>query len=571
MPRLGKTSVKNDLSDRAHNHWESPLRQRCQTAESMRVRSNGILFLVGILLTLPAFAQTPAPKPAPGAEESKLAEKPIGDPLGRSTPYGTVQGFLKAAENHDYERAAEYLDSKQPSEQKQELARQLKLIMDRGLAVNLDTLSREPEGKLEEGLRNTRELVGVAQIGSESLEILLDRIQRGAKPPIWLFSAQTLLSVPAIAEKIRPAWMELYLPKILREKRLLSLQLYRWVAALVAIPLFLIISWLLTRALGFALGRAVRRLTSERGPLPDLGVRGPIRLLIFALLIRLGSKFAVSLSARQFWTRVATVVGVLALVWLYIRLTDALAAVMARRLRGTNVPGRIAVLQLLQGLSKALALVAGLLIILYMGGVNLTAVLTGLGVGGVAIAFAAQKTIENLFGTIMVVSDRVVRVGDFCRIGDTLGTIEEVGLRSTRVRTLAHTVLTVPNGQLAAMSLENFAARQRILLNQVIGLRYDTTAEQLSDVLEGIRRLLDQHPKVESESARVRFVRFGGASVDLELFAYVRTSEYPVFLEIQEDLLLRILRIIEASGSGLAFPFQVTYATRERVLTAKKS
>src|SRR6516165_434805 len=192
MPRLGKTSVKNDLSDRAHNHWESPLRQRCQTAESMRVRSNGILFLVGILLTLPAFAQTPAPKPAPGAEESKLAEKPIEDPLGRSTPYGTVQGFLKAAENHDYERAAEYLDSKQPSEQKQELARQLKLIMDRGLAVNLDTLSREPEGKLEEGLRNTRELVGVAQIGSESLEILLDRIQRGANPPIWLFSAQTL-------------------------------------------------------------------------------------------------------------------------------------------------------------------------------------------------------------------------------------------------------------------------------------------------------------------------------------------------------------------------------------------
>jgi MscS family membrane protein len=252
----------------------------------------------------------------------------------------------------------------------------------------------------------------------------------------------------------------------------------------------------------------------------------------------------VSLSARQFWIRVATVVGVLALVWLYIRITDTLAAVMARRLRRTNVPGRIALLQLLQGLSKALAIIAGALIILYMGGVNLTAVLTGLGVGGIAIAFAAQKTLENLFGTIMVVSDRVVGVGDFCRIGDTLGTIEEVGLRSTRVRTLAHTVLTVPNGQLAGMSLENFATRQRILLNQTIALRYDTTAEQLSDVLEGIRRLLDQHPKVES--ARVRFVRFGAASVDLEVFAYVVKSEFPVFLEIQEDLLLRIMRIIRS-------------------------
>jgi MscS family membrane protein len=540
-------------------------------AESIKVRCSRILVLVGILLTPPAFAQTLTPKPAPEAAENKPAEKPLEDPLGRSTPYGTVQGFLNAAEKHDYERAAEYLDSKQPSEQKQELARHLKLIMDRGLAANLDTLSREPEGKMEEGLRSTRELVGVARIGSESLEILLDRIQRGANPPIWLFSGETLLSVPAIAEKIQPGWMELHLPKVLLEKRLLSVQLYRWLAALIAIPLFLIITWLLTRGLAFTLGRAVRRLTSERGSLPDLGLRGPIRLLIFALLIRLGSNFAVSLAARQFWTRVATVVGVLALVWLYIRLTDALAAVMARRLRRTNVPGRIALLQLLQGLSKALALIAGALIILYMGGVNLTAVLTGLGVGGIAIAFAAQKTLENLFGTIMVVSDRVVGVGDFCRIGDTLGAIEEVGLRSTRVRTLAHTVLTVPNGQLAGMSLENFATRQTILLNQIIALRNDTTAEQLSQVLEGIRRLLDQHPKVESESARVRFVRFGGASVDLEVFAYVKTSEFPVFLEIQEDLLLRIMGIIEASGSGLAFPFQVTYAAIDKALGAKKS
>ena len=569
---LGKTSVrKNDVSHRDVNSLAATARAVASAVESMKARSSSILFLGGIVLAPPAFAQTLAPKPAPVAEENKPAEKPIEDPQGRSTPYGTVHGFLAAAEKHDYERAAEYLDSKQPSGQKQELARQLKLIMDRGLAVNLDTLSREPEGKLEEGLRNTRELVGVAQIGSDRLEILLDRIQRGANPPLWLFSAETLLSVPAIAEKIQPGWMELNLPKVLLEKRLLSVQLYRWVAALIAIPLFLTIAWLLTRALGFTLGRAVRRLTSERGPLPDLGLRGPIRLLIFALLIRLGSTLAVSLSARQFWTRVATVVGVLAVVWLYIRLTDALAAVMARRLRRTNVPGRIALLQLLQGLSKALALIAGALIILYMGGVNLTAVLTGLGVGGIAIAFAARKTLENLFGTIMVVSDRVVGVGDFCRIGDTLGTIEEVGLRSTRVRTLAHTVLTVPNGQLAGMSLENFATRQRILLNQIIGLRYDTTAEQLSHVLEGIRRLLAQHPKVEPESARVRFVRFGGASVDLEVFAYVATSVFPVFLEIQEDLLLQILHIIEASGTGLAFPFPATYAAKDKALAAKKS
>jgi MscS family membrane protein len=544
----------------------------------VQLQLNLALVTAGLALTLPVLAQQLQPKPTPDAKGDQAAqaaapapEKVPEDPLGRSTPHGTVVGFLNAADNEDYERAAEYLDSKQPSRKKEELARQLKLIMDRALSVNLDTLSRQPEGEVEGKLRNTRELVGVAAIGEDKLDILLDRIQRGKNPPIWLFSAETLLSVPQLAEELEPAWVERYTPKVLLQNRLLSLPLYRWVGGLIAIPLLLIVAWLFTHILRFCLRPILHRLTKERGPVPDIGLAGPTRLLILALLIRLGSTLGVSLSARQFWTRVATVLAVLALVWLYMRLTDAVAVVVTRRFRRSNLSGRIAVVQLLQGLSKVVALIAALLIILYMAGVNLTAVVTGLGVGGVAIAFAAQKTIENLFGTAMVVTDRVVRVGDFCRIGNSLGTIEDVGLRSTRLRTLSRTVVNVPNGQLAAMSLENFGPRDRILFNHTIGIRYQTKPDQLRYILREIRRLLYEHPKIETVSARIRFVRFGGSSLDLEVFAYVLTTEFPVFLEIQEELLLRIMDIVEASGSSVAVPSQVVYIGRDSGLDAEKS
>jgi MscS family membrane protein len=174
-----------------------------------------------------------------------------------------------------------------------------------------------------------------------------------------------------------------------------------------------------------------------------------------------------------------------------------------------------------------------------------------------------SETIENLFGGI-IISDKPINVGDFCRAGEFLGTVEDIGLRSTRIRTLDRTVVAIPNGQLATMSLENFSMRDRIWLHHTVGLRYETTADQLRYVLAEIRRLLYAHPKVESESARTRFIRFAGSSLDVEIFAYVLTTDPRVFLAVQEDLLLRIMDIIEASGTSMAFPSQTAYIARDR-------
>jgi MscS family membrane protein len=157
-------------------------------------------------------------------------------------------------------------------------------------------------------------------------------------------------------------------------------------------------------------------------------------------------------------------------------------------------------------------------------------VLAGLGIGGIAIAFAAQKTLENLFGGISVLADEVIRVGDYCRFGDRTGTVEDISLRSTRVRTDARTELSIPNGTLATMNIENFTRRDKILFSPVLAIRYETTADQLRYLLAEIRRMLYEHPKVESDSASIRFANFDSSALRLEISSYVLTRDSNEFI-----------------------------------------
>jgi MscS family membrane protein len=223
--------------------------------------------------------------------------------------------------------------------------------------------------------------------------------------------------------------------------------------------------------------------------------------------------------------------------------------------------------RLLNRLSKAATVIVACLALLYLSDVDLTAALTGLGVGGLAIGFGAQKTIENLFGGIMVISDKPVNVGDVCKVGEFVGTVEDIGIRSTRIRTLERTVVSVPNGQLASMILENFAMRDRSRFHHTVGLGRQTTSDQLRYVLAQIRRLLEAHPKVESASARTRFIRFSGSSLDIEIFAYVLESDQAAFLAIQEDLLLGIMDVVDISGASLASSVPATPPAKGRSLS----
>jgi len=493
------------------------------------------------------------------------------DPFGRTTPRGTVYGFIRAAQREDYERAAQYLDSRQPPRAATTLALQLQVVLDRvrlvderGFTVDLDSLSSKPEGRLDDDLPIGQERVGIAKTSSGQVEIFLDRVQRRGETPIWLFSTESLRGVPALYEDLQTHWVEALLPGWFVALELLGARLWQWIAFLLAIPLAIGLAWPLNRLLHPLLDRILRRLPRETEERLLRRLSRPLRLLVLAFTIYIGGAIlTLPLMARQFWTRVSLTLAIVAVAWILLRVADILAGYAAQRAEIASRPSNTALLILGRRLVKAAIFVAALLALLYRAGIDLTAALAGLGLGGLAIAFSAQKTLENLFGGIMLISDQTLRVGDFCRIGDQTGTVEDIGLRATRLRTLDRTALNIPNGQLSTMNIENFAWRDKIWFHPILGLRSETTPEQLRYLLAEIRRLLYAHPRVETESARIRLVRLGPSSLDLEIFAYILETDYAAFLAVQEDLLLRILELVEQSGTHLAFPSTTAYLAQD--------
>jgi MscS family membrane protein len=208
-------------------------------------------------------------------------------------------------------------------------------------------------------------------------------------------------------------------------------------------------------------------------------------------------------------------------------------------------------------------LIIALLVALAFLGLNVTTALAGLGIGGLAVALAAQKTLENLIGGISLLLDRAIQVGDFCKIGDRVGTVADIGLRSLKLRTLDQNLLVVPNGLLAQMQFENMKARPKLLLQQTFSLRIETQVEQLRFVLDGVEKMLDEDPAVESGSSRLRVTNFAGAAFELELFAFVKTGDFREFTGIRQEIILKIAGIVAAAGTRFAAPTRLTYQSED--------
>jgi MscS family membrane protein len=534
-------------------------------------RCSVVLFLC-CALTFVAFSfpavGAKAPASAPAAKPAERQPLPE-DPLGRSTPYGTVIGFLQAANKADYELAANYLEGKQSAKRKAELARSLHVVLNRGLKIGPDDLSKAPAGSLDDGLPANLEKVGTATFEGESLDIVLRLTKTPDTPPIWLFSAESLLGVTAAANQLHLPWAEAIWPESFREIRFLSYPLFTWLNVLVSIPLLVGIAWSFTRGLLRLLRPLDLRLSTIPGESVLARIEWLLFLLIFSLLARVAATQAATAEGRIFVTSIANVLIIVAAGWLLVRLTKLVARLKTRQLRQVGLPGKIATVELSNWLLVCVWFIAGLFLILRSLGIELTAVIAGLGIGGIAFAFAAQKTIENLFGTVMVVADEAIQVGDYCQAGAIEGRVESIGLRSTRIRTLDRALVSVPNGQLAATSIGNLARRDKFLFRHNIRLGYETTADQLRYVLAEVRKMMLEQAKLEPATVRTRLIRFGDASFELEAFAYVPTRDEGVFLDIQEELLLRIMDIVEASGAAFSLPTEIALVPKNSALNTR--
>jgi MscS family membrane protein len=257
-------------------------------------------------------------------------------------------------------------------------------------------------------------------------------------------------------------------------------------------------------------------------------------------------------------------------VWFVSRLADEGFDRAVDRTR-TYHRGGESILILMQRLTRVVMSIIAVICALALSGINVKTTLAGLGIGGLAIALAAQKTLENLIGGVSLLMDKAVSLGDLCQIGDQIGTVEDIGLRSLKLRSLDQKLLIVPNGSLAGMQFQNLTRRPKLLINETFSLRIESQIEQLRFVLDRVQSMLDQHSAIESHTSRVRIMGFVGAAFELELFAYVKTGDWIQFTAIRQDAILKIAEIIEASGTRLAAPTRLNYQSRDIGINGQKA
>jgi MscS family membrane protein len=491
----------------------------------------------------PAEAQPPAPPP---------------DPLGRSSPHGCVVGFLVAAQKQDYARAAQYLDTRKPEAEAEELARQLQTVLNAGLTGNLDALSRESEGNATDNLRTSRDLVGTVKTSEGELDIVVERVQRRGEAPIWLFSSNTLAQIPRVSEEFSQLTFEQKFPRWMVETRLFSVPIGRWLLAVVAIVVMLAIAGLLSRLLHWLLGPALGKILPVSGERVIRKLRAPLFILLLSATVKFYSRYSLTLLARQFWKECAVILLIVGVTWLLIRAMDLAAVYLTQGPGGTVAVARATFVGVAVRVLKITAVLFAGLALLSRAGVNVSALLAGLGIGGIALALGAQKTLENFFGGLTIVGQKSLRVGDFCKIGDDIGTVEDIGLSSLKLRMNDRCVVTLPNSKVVQQSIQNFSFRDKFLVQKTFSLRQDTTSEQVSQIQSRIERLLQETREVESGSSRVRLIDLGSSGLRMEMWAYLLLppADAARCLEAQERLFVGVLKIIEDAGTALAAPWQ---------------
>jgi len=486
------------------------------------------------------------------------APSPV-DPLGRTSPHGCVLGFLRAAEAKDYEKAAQYLDGKRSRLQAEELASQLKYLLDQGLSTSIDGLSRSPNGNIEDQLRPSREYIGTVKTPNGDLKIMLDLVKRPGQPSVWLFSQETLNLVPGAYASMQHTDYEHLFPAWMARVRILSVPLWRWALILLSLVVVFAVASLLTRAVLWLLHSVFKKRLSVETEGAVLALKSPIFWLIVALMERVAGEYAITALGRHYWKTAGLVLAWVSAAWLLIRITDILINFVRHRLLLRMQVERATFVSLLGRLFKIFVGLVLVIALLTRAGVNVSALIAGLGIGGIALALAAQKTLADLFGGLSIVMRGAVRVGDFCQIDGILGTVEDIGISALNLRTLDRSVVSIPNAKVAEVALQNFSLRDQFWLHQVFTLRFDTPPNIVKTVLDAIEELLKSHPEIDRNTARARLINLTQTGPQIEVFAYFRRpgADWAVFLAQQEPLMLKIMSAVEAAGTSLAAPIGV--------------
>jgi len=506
----------------------------------------------------------PADDPAVAPEADRAAEP--------DSPRAAVQTFLDLAREGRWKEAARYLELEEAQPDRGPvLARRLKAVLDRHLWVDLDAVSPVPEGRQDDRLPPDTDELGVIRSGAgppRPVRIVQNAGGRQGDPerPAWVFSAATVALIDRWYSGLPGRWLQEHLPEVLLRPGPGELLWWQWAA----LPLLLGAAWLIGRVLAFVTlktaGRASRRTQTTWDDALLQRLKGPVRLgWTLAAAYVLLPTLALYAPAQASLRRTLATAGLIALFWALWRLVEVAGQALRQAPWARGNASVLSLLTIGVRIGEVAVLAMGVVATLSQLGYPVASLLAGLGLGGLAVALAAQKTVENLFGSVSLGVDQPFRVGDFVRVEDFVGTVEEIGLRSTRFRTLDRTLITIPNGSLAEMRLESLSARDRMRLACIVGLVYETTAAQMRIVLAGLEGVLRAHPKIWPDAVVVRFKEFGDSSLNVEIMAWFQTPDWSEFQLIRQEVLIGFMDVVEKAGSSIAFPTRTVHLVQEPV------
>ena len=532
------------------------------------------LILNSVITTNNAIAQIAVQKGAQKDSKDETTEKkdeskktPVAGPLDeyeRGNPRSSVKGFFKAARDGDFERAAKYLDLNNlplvmEGYQGSDLAHQFKVALDRTLWVDLDLVSPAPEGNLEDGLPANREIIGQIKVPTRTVDIILQQVPRNDGVHIWKFSNRTVADIPTLYRHFGYKPFEERLSKIFPDFTFLGWQSWQWVLFLLFVGLAYLAALLPTWIIGLILSRR----DSEMSRLSKNFTTGPMRVFLWVALINAGMLIIGPSATLQSALRSGTLL-IIAAAYAAVRLIDIVINWWKKRLLKAKQEAASVLLQPVKTFSKIVIVLLFILLWLDNIGINISTLIAGLGVGGLAVALAAQDTLKNFIASIMILLDKPYHVGQRIVVKGHDGIVEEIGLRSTKMRLLTGHLTTIPNDEMARTDVENIGRRPHIRRLTNITITYDTPPEKVEKAVDIVLEILDNHEGMDPElPPRAYFNEFNPASLNLLVLYWYHPADYWGFMEHSQKVNIQIMKAFENEGIKFAFPTTTTYLTQD--------
>jgi MscS family membrane protein len=490
-------------------------------------------------------AATPA---ASAASDSGILAEEKSAP---DSPRAAMSEFTRFTRSGDYEQAARYLDlSAVDKSEGPNLAKRLRDVLDRHLFVDVEKLSANPRGNPDDGSPTDRDELGSVPgpTGKPEPVVIVRRVDRSGTG--WVFSAATVARIDAWYDHLENRWLLERLPRWSLGFGPQELRWWQWLALVPLVFCGFLVAFAVTRLSRVAIKHWLPKHSGE----PFRKLRGPATLAwtvitSYALLPWLG----LYEPADVFVRRALSASLLAALFWALWQAVELSQHTVSNAHWVKNSTTAASLLMLGARLGKFVVAAFAFVAVLAELGYPVTSLITGLGIGGIALALAAQKTVENLFGAFSLAIDQPFREGDTIQVDTITGTVEAIGLRSTRIRTADRTLITIPNGKLAEMRVETISARDRMRFYCVLGVTH-SPAEQVRRILVGIESLLREEPLVVKDSISVRLIGMSDSALNLEIASMLETADNAKFLEVRQGLLLGIIEVVDEAGSSLAHP-----------------